>query len=143
MCVKNVCKIKNNELYKLICFAIGDTFSDINLKITKIASAPGPSYFLVFINDPSLVQYSCSVDVSMLPVCCTCDVCVCLEFLGLWLYLVNVSASAQMSCIFLNCCSSHLSLASSSLRIFVVSKFGTAFFLSSTTCKQLVYMRCF
>ena len=51
MCVKNVCNIKNNESYKLICFAIGDTASDINSKITKIASAPGPSYFLVFIND--------------------------------------------------------------------------------------------
>ena len=102
MCVKNVCKIKNNESYKLISFAIGDT-SDINSKITKIASAPVPSYFLVFINDQSLVQYFYSVDVSTLSVRCTCDVCLNLAFLGLWLYLVNVSASAQMSCIFLNC----------------------------------------
>ena len=103
MCVKNVCKIKNNESYKLISFAIGDTASNINSKITKIASAPGPSYFLVFINDQSLVQYSYSVDVSTLSVRCTCDVGLNLAFLGLWLYLENVSASAQMSCIFLNC----------------------------------------
>ena len=103
MCVKNVCKIKNNELYKLICFAIGDTASDINSKITKIASAAGPSDFLVFTNDRYLVHYSYSVDVSMLSVRCTCDVCLNLAFLGLWIYLVNVSASAQMSCIFLNC----------------------------------------
>ena len=102
MCVKNVCKIKNNELYKLISFAVGDT-SDINSKITKIASAPGPSYFLVFITDRSLEQYSYSVDFFILPVRCICDVCVYLAFLGLWLYLVNVSASAQMSCILLNC----------------------------------------
>ena len=104
VCVsKTYARLKNNELYELRCFAIGDTFSDINSKITKIASAAGPSDFLVFINDRYLVHYSYSVDVSMLSVRCTCDVCLNLAFLGLWLYLVNVSASAQMSCILLNC----------------------------------------